>query len=474
MENAAAAPAPRKKFKFTLPNTMVLMVIIIVFACLLTWIIPASTYDYVEDASGVKVVDPDSFRYIERTPVNPLRLPQYIVKGFAENIDLGVLILFAGGAFGMVVGTGAIQSMMARVVKRLADKALLFVPILLVLFAFIFTSQTLKNFIVFVPVICMICLALGLDSLTAVAILVCASNAGYSTGSLQVISTAVAQRIAGLPVFSGMGYRFVCFFAILIPTGIMLMAYVRRIHKDPTKSFTYEMDKNHPLRDSADLDSFGPLTTRKVLILLVTLAGIVVMALGALIFKFGYQEFSVTFLLLGVLVGIIAGYGPSDIAVHFEKGCITMVNAWFITAFAMPIANVLADGQIINTIVHTMCSVLFYVPYYLQGAIMFLANAVINVFLTSGSGQAAAVMPIMIPVADAMNITRQTAVLAFNFGDGFTNWILPSNSVLMSALAAAAVPFDKWIKFIWKILVMWVAVGIIMMVIAQMINYGPF
>ena len=151
-----------------------------------------------------------------------------------------------------------------------------------------------------------------------------------------------------------------------------------------------------------------------------------------------------------------------------------MLDAWFITAFAIPIANLLTDGCIINTIVHAICNVFYYVPTFLQGGVMFLANAIINIFLVSGSGQAAAVMPIMLPVADAIGITRQTAVLAFNFGDGFTNWIVPTNNILLAALAAANVPFGKWVKFAWKIMIIWVILGIVLMAGAQLINYGPF
>lgn len=466
--------AEKKKFHFSLPHTLILMVIIVLFAWALTWIIPAGEYTYVEGASGTKVVDPDSFHYIERTGISLLQIPRYIIEGFSQSIDMGVMILFAGGAFGMIVGTGAIQSAMSKVVKKFSKQAVLFVPIIFVLFSFLMASQTLKNFIAFAPIIVVICLALGLDSMTAAAIMICGVSVGYSTGTMQVISTAVAQKIAELPIFSGMGYRFFCFFVLLIPTGILLMMYVRKIQKDPKASLTYDLDLNHPLRENMDFDSFGPMDTRKTLVLITLLAGILIMAGGAIKFKWSYQEFSIVFLLLGIVAGIFAGYGPSKIAVNFEKGCMTMLDAWFVTAFAFPIANILADGNIINTIVYAICSIFAYVPSYFQGAVMFLSNAFINVFLTSGSGQAAAVMPIMIPVADAIGMTRQTAVLAFNFGDGFTNWILPSNSVLMATLAAANVPFDRWMKFVWKFMILWVGLGIVLMVGAQIIHLGPF
>jgi len=461
------------KKKFTLPHTLIIMVIILLFACALTWIIPAGTYDYVE-VDGRKIVDPDTFHYIERSGVSPLSLPMYLVKGFASSIEMGVMILFAGGAFGMVIDSGALQSGLAKVIKKFSTRANLFVPILFVIFACLMTNQTLKNFIAFAPIFVIVCLALGLDSMTGAAIMILGVGCGYSTGALQTVSTAIAQNIAGLPTFSGLAYRIVCFIVCLIPTGIGLMMYVRKIQKDPTQSLTYDLDKEHPLRANTDFDSFGPLDTRKKLILVALIAGIITMAFGAIKFKWSFNQFSVVFMMLGIVTGILAGYGPSKIAVNFEKGCGTMLDAWFVTAFALPIANVLTDGNIINTIVHGICGIFAYVPVFLQGGVMFLANAVINLVLVSGNGQAAAVMPIMIPVADTLGITRQTACLAFNFGDGFTNWITPTNSVLMAALAAAKVPFDRWVKFAWKFIVLWTVLGLILMAIAQAINYGPF
>jgi len=464
----------KKKFKLTLPSTLVIMVILVVIAWALTWIIPAGTFDYVENSSGTKVIDPNSFHYIENSGISLFKLPEYIVKGFISSIDMGVMILFAGGAFGMIIQSGALQSALSKVIKRYSNKASVFVPILFVLFAALMTNQTLKNFIAFAPIFVIVCLSLGLDSMTGAAIMILGVGVGYSTGALQTVSTAVAQKIAGLPVFSGLGYRLFCFVVCLIPTGLMLIAYVRKIQKNPKASYTYDLDQNHPLRTSADFDSFGPVDTRKALILVALVAAIVMMAFGAIKFKWGYTQFSITFMLLGIVVGICAGWGPSKIGDSFEKGCITMLDAWFITAFALPIANLLTDGNIINTIVHSITSVFVYVPTFLQGGVMFLANAIINIFLVSGSGQAAAVMPIMLPVADAIGMTRQTAVLAFNFGDGFTNWIVPTNNVLLAALAAANVPFGRWVKFVWKYMILWVVLGIVLMAGAQMINYGPF
>ena len=133
----------------------------------------------------------------------------------------------------------------------------------------------------------------------------------------------------------------------------------------------------------------------------------------------------------------------------------------------------MSDGQIIDTVVHVLADGLNATPTFLQGPAMLLANTIINVFLTSGSGQAAAVMPIITPLADLIGMTRQTSILAFNFGDGFCNYILPHSTALMGIISAVNIPYDRWIKFMWKLFLIWALTACVMVYIAQAINFGP-
>ena len=133
----------------------------------------------------------------------------------------------------------------------------------------------------------------------------------------------------------------------------------------------------------------------------------------------------------------------------------------------------MSDGKIIDTVVHTLAGGLGSVPTILQAPAMLIANTVINVFLTSGSGQAAAVMPIMVPLSDLIGVTRQTAILAFNFGDGFCNYILPTSTALMGIISACNIPYDRWMRFMWKIFILWLIVGTVLLIGAQLIHFGP-
>lgn len=150
-----------------------------------------------------------------------------------------------------------------------------------------------------------------------------------------------------------------------------------------------------------------------------------------------------------------------------------MLGAAFIIGMAQAISSIMNAGHITDTVVHALANGLNFVPTILLGPAMLLANTIINVFLTSGSGQAAAVIPILAPLADLVGVTRQTAILSFNFGDGFCNYVLPTSTALMGIISAVNIPYDRWMKFMWKLFLIWLAVGSVLLMIAQAINLGP-
>ena len=203
------------------------------------------------------------------------------------------------------------------------------------------------------------------------------------------------------------------------------------------------------------------------------MVALVVIVYGCIELAWDFAEQSSVFLVLSVVVGFIAGFDVNRICAEFLTGTKKMLGAAFIIMFARAIGSVLNAGLITDTIVHAMAEVLTGLPAALLGVGMLAANTLINVVLTSGSGQAAAVMPIMIPLSDLLGVTRQTCILSFNFGDGFCNYILPTSTALMGILSAGNVPYDRWMRFMWKMFLIWFAVGAVLVVIAQLINYGP-
>ncbi len=463
----------KAKKGFAMPHTFVILFIIIAIAVALTWIIPSGEYTRIEDpVSGSTVVDANSFQYVEDVSVNPLKVPMIIVQAFADNGDLITLILLSGGAIYMLTAAGALQALVAVIVRRFSKRVEVFIPLLMLVFALICTTQAVNTFIGFAPITVMLALSLGLDSIVGVGIILLGGAVGFSTGTLNVSTTLVAQKIAELPNYSGIGYRWVCFVVYYIVTCFWLVRYAKKIQKNPRLSPMYDLDQNSQFK-SGSLDDFGHLDTRKSLCILALVVALVVIVYGCIELAWDFAEQSAVFLVLSVVVGLIAGFDVNRICAEFLTGTKKMLGAAFIIMFARAIGSVLNAGLITDTIVHAMAEVLTGLPAALLGVGMLAANTLINVVLTSGSGQAAAVMPIMIPLSDLLGVTRQTCILSFNFGDGFCNYILPTSTALMGILSAGNVPYDRWMRFMWKMFLIWFAVGAVLVVIAQLINYGP-
>ena len=461
------------KKKFRVPHSFVIVFSIIVTAVLLTWIIPAGEYVRVENADGIKVIDPTQFNYIARTPVNPLLIPMYIVKAFIKRVDIMLVILFSGGAFHMLTQSGALQAVIAKLAKKFSNNLYVFIPILTLIFGLICTTQAVNMFIAFAPVMVMLALAIGLDSITGAAIILLGGAIGFSTGTLNPSTTVVAQKIAELPLYSGIGYRWVCFAVYYVITNIFLVRYALKIKKDPTKSPMYDLDQNSELRAGGGLDDFGTIDTRKILSIAALVISLGVVIYGSIKFGWDMPEMAAMFIWLAIAVGVISGFDTDTISKNFLEGCKKMMSAMIIIGLAQSISGIMSDGKIIDTVVHGLAGGLGSVPTLLQAPAMLIANTIINVFLTSGSGQAAAVMPILVPLSDLIGVTRQTAVLAFNFGDGFCNYILPTSTALMGIISACNIPYDRWMRFMWKMFAIWLVIGTVLLVIAQLMNYGP-
>lgn len=444
--SSGTSPQAKKK-GFTMPHTFVILVVIILIATALTWVIPSGEYARIEDPiSGRKIVDATSFTYVDNVRVSPIQLPMLIINAFSANADLITLILLSGAAIHMLTATGALQALVASIVRRFSGKVSVFIPLLMLVFALICTTQGVNTFIAFAPITVMLALSLGLDSIVGVGIILLGGAIGFSTGTLNVSTTLVAQKIAELPNYSGIGYRWVCFAVFYVITCTLLVRYAKKIQKNPELSPMYDLDKNSQFKN-ANLDEFGTLDTRKILCIIALVIALVAIVYGCINLDWDFAEQSGIFLVLSIAVGILGGFDANKICAEFMNGAKKMLSAAFIIMFARAIGSVLSAGVITDTIVHSMAVVLTGLPAALLGVGMLAANTLINVVLTSGSGQAAAVMPIMIPLSDLLGVTRQTCILSFNFGDGFCNYILPTSTALMGILGAADVPYDRWMRF---------------------------
>ena len=462
------------KKKFVFPNTYVIIILMMIVAVLLTWIIPSGEFERVKDeVSKQSIIIPGTFKYIENNPISLFKIPVYIMKGLAKASDIVFLVIIVGGTFNIIIETGMFQSFAGRLTKVFSNKEVLIIPAFSTIFALACTTMGVNTFIGFAPIAVIIARSIGYDAIVGVSMVALGGAIGFSTGTFNPFTTGVAQSIAGLPIFSGVGYRFVCLVVFLIVTNIYIIWYAKKVKANPEASVVYEMEQENKKVEVSE-KQHDKIEGRHYLVLLIVIACFVLLVYGSQNWKWKLQENAAMFLWMGVLSGFAYGFGPSKIAEEFTKGAKKLVYGALMIGMANGISLILADGKILDTTVQYLGGLLVVLPSHAQAAGMFLMQLLINGLITSGSGQAAATMPIMLPVADIIGMTKQTAVLAFNFGDGLSNYILPTSSALMGFIAMVGISYSNWMKFMWRLFLIWTVVGAVLVIVANSINYGPF
>lgn len=457
-------------------NPMIFLVIIILICVAASYIVPAGSYERVYDAVADRdIVDPNSFHYTEQNPTTLFGLLMSVTLGLQNSAYVIFFLMIIGGTFAIMDATGAINAGMANVVKKTKGRELLMIPICMVVFGLgsCFCGN-FEEFLAFVPLVLACCLTMGFDSLTAVGIIFCSAAAGYGGAMTNAFTLGVAQSIAGLPMFSGIELRGVLFVCLLTVSIIYVMWHAARVKKNPKLSSVYEYDQAYAHEHIIDLDAVPKMTWRHKLVLIVFIAGIVFTVRGVIVDGYYIDELAAIFLAIGILAGFIGGIKPSDICDEFMKGCNNMLFPCIMIGLANAAIVILKDAGIMDTIIHSLASLLNNLPSTLMACGMFVVQDLFNVLVPSGSGQAAITMPLMAPLADMLGVTRQTAVLAFQLGDSFTNVLAPTGGEILAALAMCKVPYSKWVKYLLPLFAIWWVVAFAFLIYATNIGYGPF
>lgn len=464
----------KKKIQIKALNPMVLLSIIIVGCAIATYLVPAGQYDRILDAAtGRELVDPETFHYVDQNPVGIFSLFMSITLGLQRAGYIIFFLFMIGGMFQIMEATGAIRNGMTLVVKKMAGKELLMIPVCMLVFgcgsAF---AGNFEEFLAFIPLMLGVCLAMGFDSLVAIGIVFCAAASGYAGAMTNAFTVGVAQGIAGLPMFSGMGFRAVVFIVLLSVSIIYVMVYARKVKKNPQASLVYEYDKNK--ESQIDLDKDVSLSTRQKLVLLTLLGVMAAMVIGIIKFGFYIDELAAVFLIGGLIAGFVGGLKPGEIADEFLKGCENLLFAGIMIGFCNAALIIMEDGNIMDTIIHSLAGLLGNLPPSLSACGMFVIQDIFNILVPSGSGQAAITMPLMAPLGDLIGVTRQTTVMAFQLGDAFTNVMAPTGGELLAACAIAKIPWGKWARWLFPLFLIWWVVAFIVLIVAVQIGLGPF
>ena len=292
---------------------------------------------------------------------------------------------------------------------------------------------------------------------------------GFIGGMLNPFTVGVAQSVAELPLFSGWGLRSIIYIFILLAAITTVMIYARKVKQDMSKSIVYELEQAEG-QSTATMDT-PRFTKRQKVGLLLIVAAIILNVFGIFNYGWSFNEMSANFLLAGLLAGVIGGLGINGTFEAMIEGMKDILFGAMIVGFAKGIIVILEDGQVIDTIVHGMTTLLTDVPSSAVIIAMFILQFFLNFFIPSGSGQALTTMPLMVPISDLLHINRQITVLAFQYGDSISNVLFPTSAILMGALAVGKISYTQWLKFAWKLILVWVIICCIGMSIALMIGY---
>lgn len=465
----------KKKGMIKVPHTYVILFSVIIIMSVLTYVIPAGQYERVKDENtGRTVVDPNSFHIVESNPITPFGLAQAVPKGMGAAQEIIFFIFIVGGSFQIITATGTIEAGIGKLAKKLDGKEKFMIPIFMAIFAvggatFGMSEET----IVFVPIGIALARALGFDAITGTAMITLGAACGFNAGVMNPFTVGVAQGIAELPLFSGIWLRLIVLVVLLIITAIYIIRYSERVKKDPSLSIVADLEKAESGK-RIDLNNVIEMTINHIIVLGIVVAGFVMIGYG--VFKLGWYilEIGSIFLAMGLISGLVGRLNPSEMARQFVAGAKDIAFGALVVGIARGILVVMSEGVIIDTIVHGLAESIKVLPKAVSVVGMYIVQVIINFFIPSGSGQAAATMPIITPLADILGITRQTAVMAFHFGDGFTNSIIPTSASLMGYLSIGNVPYEKWFKFIWPLMLIWIGTGMVFLIIANAISYGPF
>jgi uncharacterized ion transporter superfamily protein YfcC len=395
-----------------------------------------------------------------------------VPRGFAAAADIIFFIFIVGGAFAVVRATGAPDAGIAALLRRLGH-----VPGLLLfggMFVFAVGSSTIgmaEEYLPFVPLLLVLCVGMGYDAVTAVGVVCLGFGIGYGVATINPFTVLVAQDIAGLEPGSGLGFRLMLFPVFLGIGFHHLWRYAQRVKRDPTTSLVadQEIPLPGPPADATHM------TAIHVVSLALTVGAFALIVLGIQAWGWGLREMGAVFLgLTVVLGGVLAARGRMDadtVARAFCTGAAELMTTALLVGFARAIIVVLEEGRVVDTIIHAIATPLGHLGASAAAVGMFVVQGLCSFVIPSGSGQAYVTMPIMAPLGDLVGVSRQTAVLAFQLGDGLTNSIVPTNAVLVGYLAMAGVPLERWLRFALPLtLKLWLAAAAVL-VLSVWIGY---
>jgi uncharacterized ion transporter superfamily protein YfcC len=450
--------------RIRVPHTWVLLFGLIVVAAIATWLVPAGMYERV-DVSGRALVDPTTYHRVEGEPAGVMDVLLAFPRGLVGAAAIVFFIFIIGGAFGVVEETGAITAGIDSVVRGVAGRGEVVIPLLMLVFAIGGgTIGMAEETLPFLPALVVLARRLGYDEITGGAIALVGAAAGFAGAFLNPFTVGVAQGIAGLPLFSGVAYRLVAWVTLTTIAILYVLRYARSIRNEPASDGAHAGSTHDPAH----------LRALQIPVLAVIIVAFAAVVVGAMRWGWGILELSGVFIAAAIAAGVAGRVGTDRTAQAFVKGATSIAGGALVVGLARGVLVVLEDARVIDTILHGLAAAVATLPSWASITGIYGVQVLLNVLVPSGSGQAALSIPILAPLGDLVGVTRQTTVLAFQLGDGITNVFTPTQGYFMAGLAIIGVPWTAWARFIWRLILLWLVAGLALVLIAHARQWGPF
>ncbi len=452
-----------------IPHAITMLFFIIVSVALLSYVLPAGLYERVL-VDGRNVVVPNSYHTIESTPVGLLDMFKAIPLGFKAASEVIFIVLAGAIMFGFMESSKAVENMVGVMVKKLGlNNKNLIIVIMTFIYGLLGIAVGYENNIAMVPIAAVLSLALGGDLILAAGISVGAMTIGFGLSPINPYTIGTGHKLAELPIFSGALLRSILCFSALSIMAYYNVRYFKKITKEPSKSLGIGLDLTN-LALSKSIQEYR-LNTQNWLVISTFVLGLLVIVFGVFHYNWYLNELSAVFLMVGLVCGLISRMSANAISENVLKAVSLAAPGAFMVGFATSIKVLMEMGNISDTISYQLSNLLEGLPLYASAICMSISQSVINFFIPSGSGQALATLPVMLPLGETLGLTRQITILAFQIGDGLSNLLNPTLGGLIAMLSMCRVPIDRWIRFIFPVFVILICVSFLALIVAVAIHY---
>jgi uncharacterized ion transporter superfamily protein YfcC len=460
-----------KKWHEYIPHPIVMLFGILVLASILTYIIPAGEYLRLEIDGKMNAV-PGSYHLVDKSPVDIVKMFFAFPQGFKTAVDIVFIILSSGIMFGFLEASGAIENGIGTFVHLLGDKNKnLLVVTMTFLYGGLGVFMGYENNIAMIPIAALLSLAIGGDLILAAGIAVGGVTIGFGLSPFNAYTIGTAHKIAQLPLFSGAGLRSVLCFIGIAALAWHNVRYLNKLKTQPENSLGIGLETKG-LELSKPLSEYS-MSAKDIFTLMLFVVMMGMMLIGVFRWHWYLNEISGLFLILAFVLALISRKNTDKVGNIVLDSVAKVAPGAFMVGFASTIKVVLEMGKINDTIAHHLSEILVGLPSYLSAVGMVFTQSLMNFVIPSGSGQALATLPVLLPVGEVLGLTKQTVVLAFQVGDGLTNLVNPALGGLVAMIAICRVPFDRWVRFILPLMLILIGISLIFVVISVFIHYGP-